>query len=186
MSLDATWIVLATVLIAAPTTSASDVKQVGRQLDPAELAQARTRFDDAQARDYLLGDHDFTLQWVSWDYVGRASVTDDNGLLRIKGSQWSKDEKDYVTIDGVILSASQRAFVFHGTLITRAAFINGGRPCEKRGSMTFRRSGQRIHWRLQQMDNCEVGGAVDYVDVYLKPEHRPQPKGATSSRAVPR
>jgi len=195
MFIDVTRLVMSVACAATPSSDASGVRpvvvpavvmQVGRQLEPAALTEVKTRFDDALARDYLLGDHDLTLQWISWDFVGRATVTDDQGLLRIKGSQWSKNEKDYVTIDGVILSASQREFVFYGTVVTRSDIVNARQPCEKHGSMTFRRSGQRIHWRLQQMDNCEGGRVVDYVDVYLKPEHRPQKKGATSSRAAPR
>ncbi len=81
--------------------------------------------------------------------------------------------------DGVILSASQREFVFYGTVVTRSDIVNHRRPCKKHGTMKFRRSGQRIHWRLQQLDNCEGNRVVDYVDLYLKPEHRPQKKAAT-------
>ncbi|MBN2362336.1 MAG: hypothetical protein JXR83_22980 [Deltaproteobacteria bacterium] len=180
MCIVATSAILCALRIAAPAGESGDVRLVGRQLEAAELAQAKTLFEDARARELLVGDHDFTLQWISWDFVGRASVTDDDGLLRVKGSQWSKNEKDYVTIDGVILSATQRAFVFYGTVVTRNDIVNHGRPCEKRGTMNFRRSGQRIHWRLQQMDNCEGDNVADYVDIFLKPEHRPQKKATTS------
>jgi hypothetical protein len=115
----------------------------------------------------LVGKHRFSLQWVSWEDFGTATVTDDNGLLRIEGEQKGKGTNDLVRIDGKIAKVDAASFVFVGTIVTRVSHINGGEPCTREGTFTFAITNNRTYWRLQQMDNpCE--GVTDYVDVYFK------------------
>jgi hypothetical protein len=62
--------------------------------------------NDAKARQMLLGRHNLSLQWISWDYFGTATVTNRGGTFYLKGSQRGRGAQkgDYVTIDGVITS----------------------------------------------------------------------------------
>ena len=56
---------------------------------------------------------------------------------------------------------------FDGKVITQVTHINGGKPCERTSEMTFRITGKRKYWRLQQIDNpCD--GVADYVDIYFR------------------
>jgi hypothetical protein len=121
---------------------------------------------DPGGKQRLVGKHGFSLQWISWEQLGSAVVSEDaDGTLRLKGEQ--RAGEDFVTIDGVVTSVDATAFTFEGEIVTRVSHINGGRPCTRQGPFTFARKGKRRYWRLQQMDNpCE--GVTDYVDVYLK------------------
>ena len=51
------------------------------------FAQDKTIVSDAGAKKMLLGKHLFSLQWISWDYFGAATVTDKKGVLYLKGEQ---------------------------------------------------------------------------------------------------
>jgi hypothetical protein len=133
------------------------------------FAQQRTVVRDRNARAMLLGTHKLSLQWISWDYFGTATVTNRAGTLYLKGSQRGRGDSksDYLTIDGVITSVSAKEFKFSGKIVTRVSHINGGAPCERDDDFTFRITGNRKYWRLQEMDNpCD--GVTDYVDIYFK------------------
>ena len=131
------------------------------------FAQGKTVVNDAKASAALLGRHKLSLQWISWDYFGAASVTNRNGVWRLKGEQKSRKDSDFVKIGGVIVSVDAKEFVFDGTIVMQISHINNGEPCERTGEMTFRITGKRKYWRLQEMDNpCDT--ATDYVDIYFK------------------
>ncbi len=115
----------------------------------------------------LVGAHLFSMQWVSWDRFGRATVTDRAGVLSIKGEQRSAKDGDFVTIDGTITRVDAKEFTFQGKIVTRVSYINGGKECIRDGEFTFAIKSNRRYWRLQQMDNpCEA--VTDYVDVYFR------------------
>ena len=121
---------------------------------------------DEQAKTKLLGAHRFSLQWISWDRFGKAAVTDDKGVLLLKGEQRIKGADDYLTIAGVIVSIEAKEFKFRGKIVTKISHINGGKPCLREGEMTFKITGNRKYWRLKEMNNpCEE--VVDYVDIYF-------------------
>jgi len=127
-----------------------------------KVVVAQTNFDA-----FYVGTHRLTLQWLDKAANGKAIVTKNaKGQLEIKGEQ-RKGEKDFVTIDGIIISVGEREFNFSGTIITCANYINNGQPCEKKGNYTFKATGKRKYWRLQQMDNCEGNSVVDYVDIFF-------------------
>ncbi len=131
------------------------------------FAQEKTVVNDAKARAMLVGRHKLSLQWISWDYFGAASVFNRNGVLYLKGEQKSRKDSDFVKIDGVIVSIDEKEFVFNGTIVTQISHIANGEPCERTGEMTFRITGKRKYWRLQEMDNpCD--GVTDYVDIYFR------------------
>ena len=131
------------------------------------FAQEKTVVSDAKAKAMLLGRHKLSLQWISWDYFGTANVSNVKGVLRLKGEQQARGGNDFVKIDGVITSIDAKEFKFDGTIITQISHIAEGKPCERTGEMTFRITGKRKYWRLQEMDNpCDE--ATDYVDIYFR------------------
>ncbi len=136
-------------------------------LNSLGFAQDKTVVNDANAEKMLLGKHRLSLQWISWDYFGAATVTGKNGVLSLKGEQKQHGGTDYLRIDGTVVSIDKNEFAFKGTIITRVSHINGGEPCKREGEMTFAVKGKRKYWRLQEMDNpCEE--VADYVDIFFR------------------
>lgn len=136
-------------------------------LSVAVFAQQRTVINGAKAKKMLLGGHKISLQWISWDYFGRANVTERKGVLYLKGRQDARKSKDFVTVDGSITSIDDKEFTFNGKIVTQVSHIFGGKPCTREGEMTFRITGKRKYWRLQKIDNpCD--GVADYVDIYFR------------------
>ncbi|HEX9962679.1 MAG TPA: hypothetical protein VGB00_17230 [Pyrinomonadaceae bacterium] len=131
------------------------------------FAQERTVVNDAGAKAMLLGRHKLALQWISWDYFGAATVAERGGVLYLKGSQRRRGGSDYLTVDGVITSVDAKEFSFSGKIIMQISHINGGKPCVRDGDFTFKITGKRKYWRMQQIDNpCDE--AADYVDIYFR------------------
>ena len=132
----------------------------------AGSAQERTVVRSAKAKRMLLGRHKLSLQWISWDYFGTATVTDKKGVLHLVGGQTGRGSTDFVSIDGIISSVDEKEFEFNGTIVTQVSHIFGGKPCTRDGELIFKITGKRKYWRLQQMENpCDE--AADYVDIYL-------------------
>ena len=131
------------------------------------IAQEQTQVNDAAAAKMLLGRHMLSLQWVSWDHFGSATVTKSDGVYRIKGEQKGRGNSDFLKIDGRIKSIDAKEYVFEGTIVTHVSHINGGAPCTREGEFTFKIAGTRKYWRMMQMDNpCDP--VTDYVDIYFK------------------
>ena len=131
-------------------------------------AQERTDVNSASAARMLVGRHKLSLQWVSWDHFGSATVTNRRGIYSIKGEQKGRGRnKDFVTIEGVITVIDKKEFRFRGKILTLVSHINSGQPCIRDGEFTFRITGKRRYWRLHEMDNpCDT--ATDYVDIYFR------------------
>ena len=133
----------------------------------AVTAQEKTKINDTAAAAMLLGKHKLSLQWISWDNFGTATVTNKLGVYGIKGQQMGRGNGDTLTVEGVIVSIDAKAFVFEGTITTTVSHINGGKPCTRQGDFTFKITGKRKYWRLQEMNNpCDE--ATDYVDIYFR------------------
>ena len=131
------------------------------------IAQEKTVVNDSNARRMLLGKHLLSLQWISWDYFGSATVTNKRGVLYLKGMQRSRENSDYVKVDGVIKEINAKDFIFDGTVEMQISHINNGEPCLREGEMTFAITGKRKYWRLQEMKStCDV--TTDYVDIYFR------------------
>lgn len=133
------------------------------------VTQQPTEVIDTQFARMLLGRHKLSLQWVSWNYFGLATVTNRRGVYWIKGEQKGRGRTagNYVTIDGRVTTIASDYFRFEGKIVTRVDHINGGQPCVRDGEFTFKITGKRRYWRLQQMDNpCEP--VTDYVDIYFR------------------
>ena len=131
-------------------------------------AQQKTQINDPAAARMLLGRHMLSLQWISWNYFGTATVEIESGLYRLRGEQKGRGgSTNNLKIDGLIFQIDAREFKFSGTIVTQIDHINGGEPCRREGEYTFRITGKRKYWRLQEMDNpCDE--ATDYVDLYFR------------------
>ncbi len=114
-----------------------------------------------------IGKHFFSLQWISWEKFGSVNIKKINAnKYSIKGSQ--KDEKgNYVHIDGVFIPVAKGQMKFIGEIVTKVSYNNNGEPCIKNGTYIFICKPGRKYWRLQEMENCEGGRLVDYVDVFF-------------------
>ena len=133
------------------------------------LAQEKTVIHDRQARAMLLEKHKLSLQWISWDYFGTATVMERMRVMRLKAEQRGRGrgDTDFVSVEGMIVSVDKDQFVLEGMIVTKVSHINGGKPCERRGEFTFKITGKRKYWRMQEMDNpCDE--ATDYVDLYFR------------------
>lgn len=131
------------------------------------FGQEKTVVNSAKAKTMLLGRHKVSLQWISWDYFGAANVTQKSGVYYLKGEQKQRKGTDFVKIDGVITQIDAREFKFNGSITTQVSHINNGEACERTGEMTFKITGTRKYWRLQEMNNpCD--GVTDYVDIYFR------------------
>lgn len=112
------------------------------------------------------GIHPVSLQWISWEKKGRATITPGtDGWYTIKGNQSNK-ENDYLKIEGKIKRLSEKELEFEGTVETRVSHNNAGEPCIKKGKLRFFAKGNRTYYRMQDMENCAGGNLVDYVDIY--------------------
>ena len=122
---------------------------------------------DQKAKQMLVGQHRLSLQWISWDYFGKAIVSESNGRLTIKGEQKGRGSDDFLKIEGRITLVDAKEIKFDGTILTKVSHIKNGEVCKREGEMTFRITGNRRYWRLKEMDNpCEE--VVDYVDIYFR------------------
>ncbi|MFL6466858.1 MAG: hypothetical protein ACJ72Z_02760 [Pyrinomonadaceae bacterium] len=130
-------------------------------------AQERTVVNDQAAAKMLLGNHKLSLQWISWDNFGTATVSNKAAVYSVKGSQKGRGNTDFLTIEGIIVSIDAKQFVFEGKIVTQVSHINSGKPCIRQGDFTFKITGKRRYWRLMEMDNpCDE--ATDYVDIYFR------------------
>lgn len=154
------------MIFACLTALCSLVLGSSSQLEKPTLSP-RTVINSQTAATKLLGDHFFSLQWISWRYYGKASVTENDGDWLISGRQDSRESDDYIKIHGRITEINATDFKFDGEIVTRVSHINSGKPCTRSGEMTFRISGERKYWRLKEMKNpCE--DVTDYIDIFFK------------------
>ncbi len=129
--------------------------------------QPVVKFNKEAFQRNLVGQHGITLQWISWDYRGTVKIAEENNVLKIRGIQKSKENNtDSVSIDGILEVINDKEIRFTGKIITTVSYNNQGKPCEKEGTYTFKKIGNRRYWRLQEMKNCD-GVVVDYVDLYF-------------------
>lgn len=132
-------------------------------------AQQKTAVNDAAAAKKLLGRHMLSLQWISWEHFGTATVTESDGIYQIRGEQKGRgpNNTDFLRVDGMIYEINATTFGFSGRITTQISHINGGNPCKREGEFRFAIKGKRKYWRMQEMDNpCDP--VTDYIDVYLR------------------
>lgn len=114
-----------------------------------------------QNKDLIkVGKHNFTLQWIGWDYPGSVNITKkDKNTYYVKGQQLSRENDDYITIDGTLTALSKKELIFNGTIKYLVSYINSGKVCIRNGKEIFKARGKR--------KNCEGGMVTDYIDIYF-------------------
>lgn len=128
----------------------------------APLAPPRVLSQRDAAR--LRGLQGITLQWISWDKRGEASVTiDEAGLWRLHGSQSGADGAVLV-VDGTITEIGPDYFILEGA-ITIANTPDAGRSCEGQGTWRFAVTQNRQYYRLRTFEWCDH--LTDYIDLYF-------------------
>ena len=131
----------------------------------AAAQPAPTRVEDRAALVRLRGNTGLSLQWISWEprARGEVRVLERNGVVHLSGAQAARGT-GRVTLDGDVLAIGAREFIFKGRIVITDA-PDPGRACVRDGTFTFRATGTRRYWRLQQMEQCD--GLTDYVDIYF-------------------
>ncbi len=87
------------------------------------FAQEKTVVNNASAKKILLGKHRFSLQWISWDYFGTATITDKKGVLYLKGEQKGRGNDDFLTVDGIVTQIDEKEFKFDGKIVTKVSHL---------------------------------------------------------------
>ena len=134
---------------------------------PQDGGAASPSAKKAESEQKLLGKHMFSLQWILFEKkpkYGTAAITRKETGLYIDARQ--EVNGNYVTLTGDLTVVGPKEFTVTGELITRVSHINNGNACPRQGTFTFKATGARKYWRLQEMENpCDK--VVDYVDVYF-------------------
>ena len=117
-----------------------------------------------EVRQSLIGKHDFGVQFI-WDGYGTATITEEDGTLRIKGEQYSSSKEEYVLLEGTITILDARSISFDGHL---KLFTEG--CCgllDRRVTYTFRKTGNRKYWRLKDREDlCGQYTCAYYLDIF--------------------
>lgn len=114
------------------------------------------------------GTHNLSLQWISWEVLGKAEIKHlGDNKYSIIGEQRSPENSDYLKINGTLEPISENKLIFEGTVESQIEHLNQGEPCVKEGTKIFESTKNRKYWRMQDMENCEGGMVVDYVDIYF-------------------
>ena len=139
---------------------------------PAEVQDAQPSSNDGASDSTSFeireGTHYLSLQWISWDELGEAEIEylGDN-KYSIVGEQRNPDNNDYLKINGTLEPISDKKLIFEGVVESQIEHLNQGEPCVKEGIKIFESTKNRKYWRMQDMENCEGGMVVDYVDIYF-------------------
>ncbi|SOB86709.1 hypothetical protein SAMN06297144_1817 [Sphingomonas guangdongensis] len=131
----------------------------------AQVTPAPTRVADRAALVRLRGNTGLSLQWISWAPRARGTVRvlERSGVVHLSGRQ-AAPGAGTLTLDGDVLAIDARDFSFRGRIVITDA-PDLGRACVRDGTYSFRATGTRRYWRLQQMEQCD--GLTDYVDIYF-------------------
>ena len=128
------------------------------------LALAFLSKSDQEAQNGLVGKHMFGVQFI-YDGYGTAAITEQDGVLHLKGEQYSNDKEEYVLMEGNITPIDDRNFTFNGTL---KLFTKG--CCgllDRKVSYTFRKTGNRKYYRLKERnDLCDQHTCAYYLDIF--------------------
>jgi serine/threonine protein kinase len=117
----------------------------------------------------VLGTHAFSDQWISWDYFGQVTISEDNnGKLKISGRQTGRgdDAGEYCTIEGSIKIINANHLEFTGTITERTKDC-GPDEIRRNGKFNFMATDGRQYWRCQEMESF-CPGAATYLDIYFR------------------
>ncbi|WP_273567771.1 hypothetical protein [Maribacter halichondriae] len=119
---------------------------------------------DVKNAESLIGTHKFGIQFI-YDGYGTAEISEVDGELYIKGSQYSEDKEEYVLLEGKITVIDERNFTVDGDL---KLFTEG--CCgllDRKVTYTFRKTGNRKYYRLKERDDlCSPYTCAYYLDIF--------------------
>jgi len=140
----------------------------GEAISSQPHSLAKTRVDSDAALERLKASRGMTLQWISWDYLGPVAVSDNDGVIRISGSQDQREGTGKVTVLGDVVRIDATQFIFRG-IITITDTPDKGRKCvldsKEQGDQLFAVTQNRKYWRLRNFEWCD--GLTDYIDIYF-------------------
>ena len=115
----------------------------------------------------VVGKHLLSLQWISWDYFGTCEISKiENGKYRCVGSQRSKENSDYLKLDGYISIVNEKHLKFTGVIRTKVYHLNNGNEYVREGTFDFKATDGRKYWREQEMAGPD--GCTDYIDIFFQ------------------
>jgi hypothetical protein len=132
-------------------------------VDAPELLDETVVLDPA-AKARLLAADGVTLQWIDWSHRGQVFVREENGTIRLTGSQVAADGPGRLFLDGTVREIGADYFVFDGTIRIDET-PDAGRHCEADKLWHFAVTQNRPYWRLREFEWCDY--LTDYVDVYF-------------------
>src|SRR5215210_544836 len=97
------------------------------------FAQEKTIVNDMKAQNMLLGKHLLSLQWISWDYFGSATIANRKGVYYLKGGQRQRGGIDFLEVDGAVTEINAKNFKFDGKIMMQISHINSGKPYVRQG-----------------------------------------------------
>lgn len=150
--------------LALPTMAQKSQRYGNRQRTQQRTTQSQA-LTPAERR--VLGRHMISLQWISWDYFGSVNITKEaDGRLHCVGGQESRENDDYLRIDGYITIVDADHLIFNGQIRTKVSYLFNGDECLRDGQYDFVTKEGRKYWRMQQTENCE--SSTDYIDIYYR------------------
>lgn len=158
-----TLMLLLVVAMTSVTMNDARTKRRGRTKAKTEQTAGLTALERK-----VVGRHMLSLQWISWDYFGSVEIKKQaDGTLTCKGEQLSRENDDYLKLDGTITIVDEKHLTFTGDIAMKVYHINNGEECLRQGTYEFIASGNRKYWRMQPITNpCDE--CADYVDIYFK------------------
>jgi len=115
----------------------------------------------------VVGKHLLSLQAISWDYFGTCDISKiENGRYRCVGSQRSKENSDYLKLDGYISIVNENHLKFTGSIKTKVSTDNHGNEFVREGTFDFEAYDGRKYWREQEM--AGPGSLTYYIDIYFQ------------------
>ena len=112
----------------------------------------------------LVGDHVFGVQFI-WDGYGVAKITEEEGILKISGEQYSNDKEEYVLLNGTISVIDDRNFRVKGHLKLFTEECCG--LLDREVNYTFRKTGKRKYYRLKEREElCSQYTCAYYLDIF--------------------
>ncbi len=122
-----------------------------------------------ELEDFVLGDHVFTLQWLSdGGSVGKARIYKENEVVLVDAKHENK-EAGFITMQGELQIIDRRELLFTGVIVSQVNYLNNNIPYTREGTFTLKATGKRKYWRMQDMTQPSDGSmAADYIDIYFE------------------
>lgn len=159
--------ILNSLLVIKPKKDSTDIRITNP--NGTEIFDALTIKRHDAVTTKVLGTHPFSDQWISWDYFGQVTISEDNnGKLKISGRQTGRGEDagEYCIIEGSIKIINANHLEFYGLIIERTKDC-GPTEIRRNGTFNFMATDGRQYWRCQEMESF-CPGAATYLDIYFR------------------